>query len=60
MTPKLTVTFYVKKCPLFVDPQAFNDVMHYQRILGYDRPYEFVKEPVNVCKKTIVKPVDRN
>lgn len=60
MTPKLTVTFYAKQCPLFVDPQAFNDVTHYQRILGYDRPYEFVKEAANICKKSVVKPVNRN
>jgi len=59
MTPKMTVTFYAKEFPLFVDPQAFSDVMHYQRILGYDKPYELEKS-VNVCKKPVIKPSNRS
>lgn len=55
MTQKLTITFYAKELPLFVDPQAFDDVTHYQRILGYDKPYEFPKESANVTKKPVVK-----
>lgn len=56
MTQKLTVTFYANEIPLFVDPQAFDDVTHYQRILGYDKPYEFDVKNVNVHKKPVVKP----
>lgn len=59
LTQKLTVTFYAKETPLFVDPQAFDDVTHYQRILGYDKPYEFEKNAVNVHKKPVVKPVNK-
>lgn len=60
MAPKMTVTFYAKEYPLFVDPQAFDDVMHYQRILGYDKPYELKEEGVNVYKKPVVKPANRS
>lgn len=59
MTQKLTVTFYAKECPLFVDPQAFEDVVHYQRILGYDKPYEFDND-INVCKKPVMKPANKS
>lgn len=59
MTQKLTVTFYAKDYPLFVDPHTFEDVIHYQRILGYDKPYEFNKD-VNVCKKPVVKPANKS
>lgn len=59
LTPKMTTTFFAKEHPLFVDPQAFDDVMHYQRILGYDKPYEFVKD-VNVCRKPVIKPTDKS
>lgn len=59
MTPKITVTFYVNECPLFVDPQAFEDIMHYQRILGFDKPYEFNND-INVCKKPLIKPANKS
>lgn len=52
---KLTVTFYAKTYPFFVDPHAFDDVTYYQRMLGYDKPYEFIKNDANVCKKPVVK-----
>ncbi|VVC41256.1 TMEM70 family [Cinara cedri] len=60
MSQKLTVTFYAKEYPFFVDPQSFVDVMHYQRILGYDKPYEFNEGPANVCKKPVVKPISKS
>jgi len=59
ITQKLTVTFYAKGYPLFVDPHAFDDVMHYQRILGYDKPYEFKINDVNVERKPVVKPTNK-
>lgn len=59
ITPKLTITFYAKETPLFVDPDAFEDIIHYQRILGYDKPYEFQNESANVCKKPVVKPANK-
>lgn len=59
-TPKLTITFYAKEIPLFVDPDAFEDIIHYQRILGYDKPYEFQNESANVCKKPVVKPANKS
>ncbi|KAL5234744.1 hypothetical protein ACI65C_002154 [Semiaphis heraclei] len=60
LTQKLTVTFYAKECPLFVDPQAFDDVMHYQRILGYDKPFTFEKEDNNVIRKPVVKAANKS
>lgn len=60
LTQKLTVTFYAKECPLFVDPQAFDDVMHYQRILGYDKPFTFEKEDINVIRKPVVKAANKS
>lgn len=60
ITQKMTITFYAKEQPLFVDPEAFDDVMHYQRILGYDKPYEFQNESVNVSKKPVVKPANKS
>lgn len=59
MTQKLTVTFYAKGYPLFIDPHAFKDVIHYQRILGYDKPYEFEKKDANVIRKPVVKPAKK-
>jgi len=59
MTPKLTVTFYAKDYPLFVDSQAFEDVVYYQRLLGYDKPYEFVNDANNVKRKAVVKPANK-
>lgn len=59
ITQKLTVTFYAKGYPLFVDSDAFEDVMHYQRILGYDKPYEFTKED-SFVKKPVVKAANKN
>lgn len=58
LTPKLTVTFYAKEYPLFVDAQAFDDVTHYQRILGYDKPYEFDDNVSN--RKPVVKAANKN
>ncbi|XP_050435618.1 transmembrane protein 70 homolog, mitochondrial [Adelges cooleyi] len=58
MSQKLTVTFYTKNTPLFVDPHAFTDVMHYQRILGYDKPYELESEFQDVVTKPVVKSAD--
>jgi len=60
LTQKLTVTFYAKEHPLFVDPQAFDDVMHYQRILGYDKPFTFEKEDDNVNRKPVVKAANKS
>lgn len=61
LTQKLTVTFYAKEYPLFVDPQAFDDVMHYQRILGYDKPFTFEKEDDdNVIRKPVVKAANKS
>ncbi|XP_022161610.1 transmembrane protein 70 homolog, mitochondrial [Myzus persicae] len=60
LTQKLTVTFYAKEFPLFVDPQAFDDVMHYQRILGYDKPFTFEKEDDNVNRKPVVKAANKS
>lgn len=59
-TQKLTVTFYVKNVPLFVDPQSFDDVTHYQRILGYDRPYEFDSKCDTTIKKPVVKSANKS
>lgn len=60
ITPKMTITFYAKEQPLFVDPDAFEDIIHYQRILGYDKPYEFQNQSANVCKKPVVKPANKS
>lgn len=61
MTQKLTITFYANNCPLFVDPAAFEDITHYQRILGYDRPYEFDNiMGDDVTKKPVVKSANKN
>lgn len=59
MTQKITVTFYAKNCPLFLDPDSFQDITHYQRILGYDKPYEFDNLD-NVIKKPVVKSANKN
>lgn len=44
-----------------MDPQAFDDVMHYQRILGYDKPFTFEKDDGNsVLKKPVVKAANKS
>lgn len=58
LTQKMTITFYAKNTPLFVDSNAFEDVTHYQRILGYDRPYEFIQG--DVVKKPVVKAANKS
>lgn len=30
----------VRGIPLFIDVRFFNDVNHYQRIMGYDKPID--------------------
>lgn len=39
--PGMFTSFLVKKQPLFVDPSVFDDIDHYSRIMGYDRPIDF-------------------
>lgn len=62
LTQKLTITFYAKEHPLFVDPHAFDDVMHYQRILGYDKPFTFQKEEEDddSLRKPVVKAANKS
>lgn len=59
ITQKVTVTFYAKNYPLFLDPDSFQDITHYQRILGYDKPYEFDNLD-DVIKKPVVKSANKN
>lgn len=39
--PGMFTTFHVKKHPLFVEPRMFEDVEHYGRLMGYDKPIDF-------------------
>ncbi|XP_050522824.1 transmembrane protein 70 homolog, mitochondrial [Daktulosphaira vitifoliae] len=60
MSQKLTITFYIRNIPLFIDPQAFTDMMHYQRILGYDKPYQLDTEFTNVVNKPVIKAANKS
>lgn len=39
--PGLFTTFHAKDHPLFVEPRMFEDIEHYGRIMGYDKPIDF-------------------
>ncbi|XP_046738012.1 transmembrane protein 70 homolog, mitochondrial isoform X1 [Diprion similis] len=39
--PRMLTTFVVKNNSLFVDPKMFEDIGHYKRIMGYDKPLDF-------------------
>ncbi|XP_064090549.1 transmembrane protein 70 homolog, mitochondrial-like [Macrobrachium nipponense] len=39
--PGIFTTFHVKNQPLFVEPRMFEDIEHYGRIMGYDKPIDF-------------------
>ncbi|XP_069170584.1 transmembrane protein 70 homolog, mitochondrial-like [Procambarus clarkii] len=39
--PGMFTTFLVKNKPLFVDPKMFENVEHYGRLMGYDKPIDF-------------------
>ncbi|MCL4136038.1 UNVERIFIED_CONTAM: hypothetical protein GTU68_026316, partial [Idotea baltica] len=39
--PGMFTSFMVKNKPLFVDPSMFEDIDHYSRIMGYDKPIDF-------------------
>ncbi|XP_068218746.1 transmembrane protein 70 homolog, mitochondrial [Palaemon carinicauda] len=34
-------SFHVKNQPLFVEPRMFEDIEHYGRLMGYDKPIDF-------------------
>ncbi|KAK7072124.1 Transmembrane protein 70 [Halocaridina rubra] len=42
--PGLFTTFHVKNKALFVEPQRFQNIEHYGRIMGYDKPIDFSME----------------
>ncbi|XP_046418331.1 transmembrane protein 70 homolog, mitochondrial [Neodiprion fabricii] len=39
--PAMLTTLVVKDNPLFLDPKLFEDINHYKRIMGYDKPLDF-------------------
>ncbi|XP_053642652.2 transmembrane protein 70 homolog, mitochondrial [Cherax quadricarinatus] len=39
--PGMFTTFLVKDRPLFVDPNMFEDLEHYGRLMGYNKPVNF-------------------
>lgn len=39
--PGLFTSFIVKGQPLFVEMELFQDIEHYRRIMGYDKPVDF-------------------
>ena len=39
--PGMFTTFHAKDHPLFVEPGMFEDIEHYGRIMGYDKPIDF-------------------
>lgn len=39
--PGMFTSFIVKGVPLFVEAGNFNDVSHYKRIMGFDKPLDF-------------------
>ncbi|CAK9825533.1 Transmembrane protein 70 homolog, mitochondrial [Anthophora retusa] len=41
-------TCFVKDYPLFIDPQQFPDIKHYNIIMGYNKPSDFELEPLNI------------
>lgn len=42
----------VRGVPLFLDARFFNDVYHYKRIMGFDRPIDFkLKDDSDLPKK---------
>ncbi|XP_046390446.1 transmembrane protein 70 homolog, mitochondrial isoform X2 [Ischnura elegans] len=40
--PGMFTSFKVKGCPLFVDPRMFDDPNHYGKLMGYDKPIDFL------------------
>ncbi|XP_033221836.1 transmembrane protein 70 homolog, mitochondrial [Belonocnema kinseyi] len=39
--PGMFTSCLIKKAPLFFTPDSFNDLSHYKRIMGYDKPIDF-------------------
>jgi len=45
--PGMFTTFHAKGRPLFIEPSTFNDLEHYGRIMGYDKPIDYRLENDN-------------
>lgn len=50
--PGMFTSCLIKKTPLFITPESFQDLHHYKRIMGYDKPIDLKLEtPLNSEEK---------
>ncbi|XP_051174340.1 transmembrane protein 70 homolog, mitochondrial [Leptopilina boulardi] len=46
--PGMFTSCFIKKTPLFLTPESFDDLYHYKRIMGYDKPIDLkLDNPLN-------------